>query len=56
MKIMKIIEFQLRITKITKNHSIPCENHENYENHRIPLENHKKHENHRIPQDNYANH
>ena len=53
MKLMKIIEFQLRIMKIIKNNRILIENYENNENHRIPNENHENHETHRNPIENY---
>ena len=39
MKIMKIIEFDERITKNNGNLRISCENQENHENNRIPYEN-----------------
>ena len=56
----------MRITKISKNHRISCENlknhetlgvpfanQENHENHRISCENNENHENHRIPLENH---
>ena len=52
MKIKKIKEFQLRITKKYCNSRIPHENDDNHKNHRIPMENHEKFENIRISFDN----
>ena len=45
---MKIIEFQMRITKLMKNHKITLENPEIHESHRIPFDNNENHENHKI--------
>ena len=45
MKIMKIIEFQTKITKNQCNFRIPHENHENHENHGIQMYNNENHEN-----------
>ena len=44
-KIMKIIEFHLRIIKKNGNPRISLDNYENYENHGIPFENHECYEN-----------
>ena len=64
MKIMKILEFNMRITKIIKilefpqiikkneNSRTPCMNYENQEKIIISNENHKKHENIRISLEN----
>ena len=52
MKIMKILEFHARITKIKNNNGIPFENLENHENPRIPLENNDNHENLEKTKDN----
>ena len=56
MKIMKILEFQLRIKKNHENLRIPCDNNESHENHKIPQENHEDHENYEIPKENNENH
>ena len=48
MKIMKIIEFNVRIMKNIENHEISCDNHNKYENHTISRENHENHENMKI--------
>ena len=45
---MKIIEFHVRIMKITKNHKVPHEKNENHEKHIIQSENHENRENYRI--------
>ena len=52
MKIMKITEFHLRITKKYENYRILQENQENHENTGIPLSNHDIHENRIIPLEN----
>ena len=43
MKIMQIIEFNLRIRKIIKTNRIPCDNNEHYLNFRIQYENNQNH-------------
>ena len=48
-----ILEFNKRITKIIKNQSISCDNHENHENQQISFENNENHNNLRIPHENY---
>ena len=52
MKIMKIIEFNVKIMKNNETLGISCENHENHENHRILCENHEIHDNRRIQFEN----
>ena len=49
---MKIIEFLVRIMKITKKSRVLQQNHENHKKHMIPNENHANHENLRIPLEN----
>ena len=68
MTIMKITEFEMRISKKMKyqnskceslkktNHRIPFEIHENRGNLKMPRKNHKNHENLRISYLNYENH
>ena len=48
MKIMKIVEFQMRIQILMKIIEFQFEKHENHENLQFPFENHENHENHRI--------
>ena len=52
MKIMKILEFQMRINKNYENPRIPRENNENHEHLRIPWEKHENYENHVIAHEN----
>ena len=48
-KIMKIIEFHVRINKKNKNQRIAIENQSNHEINIILYAKHENHENHRIP-------
>ena len=59
MKIMKIIEFHMKVTKLMKisllihvdyeNIRFPNKNQENYQNQTIQCENYENHENHKVP-------
>ena len=54
---MKIIEFNVRITKIKEKHKILWEeNYENHEIHKIPFEIYENVWSLKIPGENYENH
>ena len=56
MKIIKILEFHARITKVMKIIKLNVRIIELKTKFIISLENHEHHENHRIPVDNQENH